>query len=193
MKEDLNRLSVDALGKIFPVILTEFNPEWKNKFTTEKELILDVSVPDKIIRIEHIGSTSVPGLISKPTIDILVEIIDDTDLFEMTEKLKGIGYDSIPRPGNPPPHLMFAKGYSISGYTGQTYHLHIRYRGDWDELVFRDFLRNNPSVADQYAQLKKRLSVVFRKDREEYTTAKTDFIRDVIKRAREELKNKPCF
>jgi GrpB-like predicted nucleotidyltransferase (UPF0157 family) len=191
MTEDLNKLSVEDLGMLFPIVLTEYNPEWRNKFLAEKELLLDSLKTVKIIGIEHIGSTAIPGLIAKPTIDILLEIKDGADISHMTEQLKRIGYNSIPKPENPPPHLMFVKGYSITGYCGQKYHIHIRYLGDWDELVFRDYLVRNPDVVQLYAGLKKRLSVSYKNDREKYTDAKTDFIKDIIQRARKELDNLP--
>jgi GrpB-like predicted nucleotidyltransferase (UPF0157 family) len=193
MKRDLNSLSVEALGNLFPIILTEYNPEWVRKFTGEKELILNSCATHKIMRIEHIGSTAVPGMISKPTIDILIEITGDTDEQQMIRKLKRIGYFSIPKPENPPPHLMFAKGYSEKGFTGQAYHLHLRYKGDWDELIFRDYLIKNPIAAAEYGELKRRLSVKYGNDREKYTANKAEFIREIVKRARQELNNKTYF
>jgi GrpB-like predicted nucleotidyltransferase (UPF0157 family) len=193
MKRDLNSLSVVALGNLFPIILTEFNPEWVRKFSREKELILNSCDAGEIVSIHHIGSTAIPGIISKPTIDILIEIADETDLPRLVGKLKGTGYYPIPKPENPPPHIMFAKGYSETGYTGQTFHLHLRYKGDWDELIFRDYLIENTEVAVQYSELKRRLSVIYRNDREKYTDNKTDFIKEITKRAREKLSNKTYF
>jgi GrpB-like predicted nucleotidyltransferase (UPF0157 family) len=86
--------------------------------------------------------------------------------------------------------MMFAKGYSPEGLTGQTFHIHTRYSGDWDEIAFRDYLIRNPRVAEEYAVLKRRLSIEFKNDREKYTDAKTSFIKEIVKRARKELKNK---
>jgi len=60
MTEDLNKLSVEDLGMLFPIVLTEYNPEWRNKFLAEKELLLDSLKTVKIIGIEHIGSTAIP-------------------------------------------------------------------------------------------------------------------------------------
>jgi GrpB-like predicted nucleotidyltransferase (UPF0157 family) len=193
MKRDLNSLSVESLGNLFPIILTEYNPEWVKMYSAEKELILNSCIPGEIVGINHIGSTAIPGLISKPTIDILIEIAYETDLPPIINKLKGAGYDSIEKPENPPPHLMFAKGYSETGITGQTFHLHLRYKGDWDELIFRDYLKENPEVAGQYGELKRRLSVIYRNDREQYTNNKTDFIKEITKKARKELRNKTYF
>ena len=62
---------------------------------------------------EHIGSTAVPGLISKPTSDILMEISEQADEKQVIEGLVKLDYHYIPKPENPPPHMMFAKGYTI--------------------------------------------------------------------------------
>jgi GrpB-like predicted nucleotidyltransferase (UPF0157 family) len=97
------------------------------------------------------------------------------------------------RPENPPPHMMFAKGYSAKGYIGQTFHIHVRFRGDWDELIFRDYLIQNPKIARKYAELKLRLSTDYINDREKYTNNKTEFIARITKTAREELQNKTYF
>jgi GrpB-like predicted nucleotidyltransferase (UPF0157 family) len=190
MPYDLNKLSVEELGTLFPIVLAEFDPEWPKRFIIEKDLIFSAFNDNKIISIHHIGSTSVPGLKAKPTIDILLLVAKCIDVQLIINKLNEIGYQFIPRPENPPPHMMFAKGYSKSGYTGQTFHLHPRFAGDCNELIFRDYLTNHPATANQYAELKTKLSVENRNDREKYTLNKSRFIEDVINKARKELKNK---
>ena len=184
MGSDLNCLTTEELGKLFPIIIADHNPEWKNLFSSEKQKILN-SLDSKFVHsIEHIGSTSIPGLIAKPTIDILLEINESTDLELFKKKLQIINYQYIPKPENPPPHIMFAKGYSIEGITGQTYHLHVRYPGDWDEIVFQDFLIDNPDDAAEYADLKRNLVTKFKNDREKYTDSKTAFIHKTLHKAR---------
>jgi len=193
MTRSLNKLSNEELGNLFPVIISEYNPDWKNQFSSEKQNIQEVIGINNIIRIEHIGSTAVPGLYSKPTIDILVEIKDNTDTDLIINKLKRIKYHYISRPENPPPHMMFAKGYSLKGFTGQAFHIHVRYSGNWDELLFRDYLIQNPKIAQDYAELKIKLSNDYINDREKYTSSKTEFITRITKTAREALKNKTDF
>jgi len=85
---------------------------------------------------------------------------------------------------------MFAKGYSPKGYLGQTFHIHVRFRGDWDELIFRDYLIQNLKIAQEYAELKLMLSTDYINDREKYSNNKTEFITRITKTAREKLKNK---
>jgi len=180
MPEDLNKFTTRELGHLFPILIVNHNPDWKNIYKLEKQNIIRALGPDNILRIEHIGSTAIPGLCAKPTIDILLEIPRLTDLEYIKEKLKNIDYQYIPKPENPAPHMMFARGYSTKGITGQTYHIHIRYSGEWDEIKIRDFLIKNPEFAAKYGDLKRQLAVKFRNDREKYTEGKTDFINRVI-------------
>lgn len=189
MTQDIDKLSSEDLGKLFPIRITEYNPDWPGLFTTEKETIQKFVGISNILRIEHIGSTAVPGLCAKPTIDILVEIKDETNIELIINNLKRADYHYISRPENPSPHMMFAKGYSDKGYIGQAYHIHVRYSGDWDEILFRDFLIRNPDIAREYEKLKLRLAGNYINDREKYTISKTEFITRINKKAKEELKN----
>src|SRR5665648_165838 len=128
MAEDLNKFSNEELGKLFPIKISEHNPDWKNMFLSEKEAIQKAIGVKNILRIEHIGSTAVPGLWAKPTIDILIEIKDGTNTDAIINNLKRIKYHYISKPENPPPHMMFAKGYSPKGYIGQAFHIHVRFK-----------------------------------------------------------------
>lgn len=71
---------------------------------------------------------------------------------------------------------MLVKGYTIDGYKGQAYHIHVRYKGDWDELFFRDYLINQPDIAKEYEKLKIDLAKKHKYNRELYTEAKSDFV-----------------
>ena len=184
MTKNLNELTVAELGQLFPIILTDYNPKWVELYQLEKQSIYATIDPKQIVSIEHIGSTAVPGLFAKPTIDILIEIQDHTDLDLIKGNLKKIGYEYILKPENPPPHMMFAKGYTQKGISGQTFHIHIRYTGDWDEIVFRDYLKSNPDTALNYANLKRALANKHKNDREKYTVYKTDFIKGIVQLAR---------
>ncbi len=143
MAKNLNQLTTDELGQLFPIINTDYNPDWPRIASMESKKIIKAVGKKFITRIEHIGSTAIPGLCAKPTIDFLLEILDITNCNLIIKHLQKINYHFIPKPENPPPHMMFAKGYSESGITGQTFHIHVRYPGDWDEIIFRDFLREN--------------------------------------------------
>jgi GrpB-like predicted nucleotidyltransferase (UPF0157 family) len=185
MTDDLNKLTVQELGQLFPIIIADYSADWKELYLKEEQEILRTAGTGVIKRIAHIGSTAVPGLCAKPTIDILMEISESANCDLLVERLRKLLYQSIPKPENPPPHVMLAKGYSEAGIIGQTYHIHVRYVGDWDEIVFRDHLIMNPETAQQYGDLKRRLSIEFKNDREKYTDGKTDFIKRITQRARD--------
>jgi GrpB-like predicted nucleotidyltransferase (UPF0157 family) len=100
------------------------------------------------------------------------------------------GYIYSPQPGNPPPHMMFLKGYTEKGFVGQVFHVHIRYAGDWNELYFRDYLIGHPDVAAAYGELKRQLWHRHEHDRDAYTEAKTKFIQRFTALARIEFKHR---
>lgn len=187
MAKDLNQLTIDELGQLFPIIIVDYNPDWPRLASLESRYIIKAIGKEFISRIEHIGSTAVPGLCAKPTIDFLLEILDITNCDLLIKQLQKIDYHFIPKPENPPPHMMFAKGHSESGIIGQTFHIHIRYPGDWDEIVFRDYLINNKNVTADYARLKMKLATEFKNDREKYTDSKTAFIKSSTLIARKNM------
>ena len=184
MAKDLNKMTADELGQLFPIIIVDYNPDWPRLASIESKKIIETVGKDNVSRIEHIGSTAVPELCAKPTIDFILEILDITNCDLLIKRLQEIDYNYIPRPENPAPHMMFAKGYSKSGITEQTFHLHVRYPGDWDEIVFRDYLRKNQTVTEDYAKLKRRLAEDFKNDREKYTDSKSNFIKGITLTAR---------
>jgi GrpB-like predicted nucleotidyltransferase (UPF0157 family) len=184
MAKNLNKLTTDELGQLFPITIVDYNPDWPRLASIEKKNIIKTIGKKFISRIEHIGSTALPGLCAKPTIDFLLEILDITNCDLLIKHLQKINYHFIPKPENPPPHMMFAKGYSESGITGQTFHIHVRYPGDWDEIVFRDYLLKNHKVTAEYARLKRKLAAEFKNDREKYTDSKSNFIKNITLIAR---------
>jgi GrpB-like predicted nucleotidyltransferase (UPF0157 family) len=78
------------------------------------------------------------------------------------------------------------KGYSVHGFADKVFHLRVRYKGDWDELYFRDYLRTRKDIAEKYAQLKLSLISQFEHDRDGYTKAKAEFVKRYTQLARKE-------
>jgi GrpB-like predicted nucleotidyltransferase (UPF0157 family)/GNAT superfamily N-acetyltransferase len=187
VKKTLEQMDRYELGRLFPIIITEYRPEWKDLYLSEKHAIAEAVGIENIIRINHIGSTSVPGLLAKPTIDILLEVTINIDKEDLIVRMVKLGFKYSRKPENPPPHMMFQKGYTETGFVGQAYHVHVRYPGDWNELYFRDYLLTHPDTAVQYGKLKLTLKMQYEYDREAYTEAKTTFIRTVTKQAREDF------
>jgi GrpB-like predicted nucleotidyltransferase (UPF0157 family) len=190
MNKNLNEMTNEELWALFPIILSEHNHDWKVIYLNEKSMLEQSIGPQNVVRINHYGSTAVPGLIAKPTIDILVEIEDNTDIRRIISNMQSCGYIYIEKPENPAPHMMFVKGYIPQGFQGQAFHVHVRYSGDWDELYFRDYLLKHPEIADEYGKLKVELQKKYEHDRDAYTNAKTDFIQRITRMARTALPTK---
>jgi len=163
------------------VTISEYNPNWTNEFEVEKLKVFN-ALSDLQVVIEHIGSTSVSGLGSKPTIDIMagipsLDLIDETYI----RNLNDIGYEYVRKPEFSE-RLFFRRGLWRAG----THHLHIyKYRGDnWNEnLLFREFLKRNPETINEYYKLKKKLEEQFKHDRVAYTKGKAGFIKGIIYKA----------
>lgn len=184
MTKSLDELTDEELWQLFPIMLSEYQPMWKERYLEENKVIMQAIGSHNIVRIHHIGSTAIPGLIAKPTIDILVEIEDATDTNSLVSSMQKCGYRYLKQPDNPPPHMMFIKGYTRKGFKGQVFHVHVRYRGDWDEIRFRDYLISHPDTAREYGELKKSLKDLHEHNRDAYTQAKTGFIRRACELAR---------
>jgi GrpB-like predicted nucleotidyltransferase (UPF0157 family) len=183
LDKDLNELSKEALGRLFPITLCTYDPRWPKIFREEKKALRRALGSSSILAVRHIGSTAVPGLSAKPTVDILMVVKKEADTEKLKEAMAEAGYYFSRQPLRPPPHMMFLKGYAKTGYTGQAFHVHIRYTGVQDEIIFRDYLRTHPKAAGEYAALKESLAKKYRHDRDKYTDAKADFIRRILKTA----------
>jgi GrpB-like predicted nucleotidyltransferase (UPF0157 family) len=187
MKKQLSEMTNEEIWQLFPIILTEHDPAWEEYYSRESAIIIRVVGEENVVRISHIGSTAVPGLLAKPTIDILLEVKDNCDTKKLKEDLVSIGYIFAEQPDNSAPHMMFLKGYTPQGFEGQAFHVHVRYPGDWGELYFRDYLKEYKDIADEYGKLKKKLLETYEHDRDGYTEAKTEFIKRYTALAREEF------
>ena len=169
-------MSNEELWELFPIILTEHQKDWERLYKLEEQQLRAIVGKD-IVRIRHIGSTAVKDLIAKPTIDILLEIDGKTNIEELIVKIQSTGYIYTHQPENPAPHMMFMKGYTPQGFRRQAYHLHVR--------IFCHYLQSHPALAHEYGELKLKLKQVYEHDRDAYTKGKTEFIRQVVRLARE--------
>jgi len=130
--------------------------------------------------IEHVGSTSVPGLAAKPKIDILVGLRTWGDLASAVERLLGVGYEhegqiDVPR------HLSMKRGRP----TTHRVHLVERRGAQWDDVLsFRGALRADPDLRGSYAELKQELALRHRDDHDAYSSGKRPFIEAAIERGR---------
>lgn len=173
----------EELWQLFPIIISEHKDYWKNYFTGERSLLKKLLGKD-VLKIHHIGSTSIPGLPAKPTIDILMEVRDEADTDDLIRRMESAGYIYSYQPKNPAPYMMFMKGYTPQGFAERVFHVHVRYSGNWDEIYFRDYLLSHPNTAKEYAELKFRLKEQYEYDRDAYTVAKTEFITQITNLAK---------
>jgi len=187
MKSKFDHLTADQVGNLFPIQMVPYNPDWIFIYEQEKALIRGVLGDDIALNIEHFGSTSVAGLAAKPTIDLLVEVSKLTDELKqiITQKLGTIGYGNMEN-AEKENQMTFGKGYDENDKCLQTYHVHIHEKGNspQDEIIFRDYLRQNADVRDRYAKLKYTLAEKYQFHRENYTKGKTDFIVQITEKAK---------
>ncbi|WP_163583384.1 GrpB family protein [Gracilibacillus saliphilus] len=165
------------------VTIRDYNPKWVEKFTKERNRIIEV-LGDKVVAIEHIGSTSIKGLAAKPIIDILVGIQKLEEIDQLVNPLKEIEYEYVLKP-----ELKNRKFFRKGEWGKGTSHLHIcEYDSrEWiEKLLFRDYLRLHPEAAQEYEVLKKSLASVYKHDRQTYTKKKEPFIKNIVERAKKE-------
>lgn len=133
------------------------------------------------------GSTAVPGLAAKSVIDIMVGVRSLEDSPTLVQRLVGIGYEYVPEFERVMPVRRYFRKMRTRWRTHQIHLVERTNTAWWDRhLLFRDYLRENPEIAGEYAHLKYDLSYRFGEDREAYTDAKTDFISKVVRRATED-------
>lgn len=166
--------------------IVSYNPSWPRLFEKEKAFLQD-TLPDDILgRIEHFGSTAVPGLSAKPIIDILVEVssLEETKN-QVVPLLESEGYEYLWRPtiGNQPPYYAWFIKRNSKGV--RSHHIHMVESDSilWKRLYFRDYLIDFPAEAKRYDTLKKTLAKRYSHDRIEYTKQKSDYIQKITDKA----------
>ena len=172
------------------IAIVPYDPRWPELFRREKEHLLSRLPRDLVRRIEHFGSTAVPGLAAKPVVDMLVEVSDlEATRVRIAPVLEAQGYDYLWRPTHgddgPPFYAWFIKRAPGAGV--RTHHIHMveaDFVEHWDRLLFRDYLIDHREVARDHESLKLRLAAAFPNDRVAYTRGKTDFIVRVTEQAR---------
>jgi GrpB-like predicted nucleotidyltransferase (UPF0157 family) len=153
-------------------------------YEEEKQRILDV-IRHELDGIEHIGSTSIPGMKAKPIIDILIAVRDLGIVANMVEPLRLIGYEYRPMGREKVPDTeYFRKGPS----GGNTHHIRVVRTGSqlWaDYVLFRNYLRNHPEACREYEKLKSEAYSVH--GRYLPLEIKRDFVKSIAAKARLEL------
>ena len=169
--EKLIGLSCDNL------VLAEYKNEWPIIYSEEKRMLSEALKDYKTI-IEHIGSTAIPGMMAKPIIDIMIGVNKEEDLLLCVKHLEIIGYVNFGECGRPG-RIFMVKGKPENC----THHLHIVKSGCkfWeDNLFFREYIKNNKHMADEYKNIKLNLIEEFKDSRTMYRIMKSEFIEKII-------------
>jgi GrpB-like predicted nucleotidyltransferase (UPF0157 family) len=163
------------------VRLVPYAPEWKLHFESEKHALLRV-LGSTVLDIQHVGSTSIPGMIAKPIIDIAIAVNDFEEAKICIPLVESLGYEYKGEFGIPRRHY-FVKG------DPRLFHIHMSEikSVEWQNtLLFRDYLCHHPEAAKAYAQLKQQLAARYAQDREAYLEGKTAYVEQVIQWAKAE-------
>ena len=160
------------------VLLFPYTVVWKRLYEEEKE-ILQVILGNNILDIQHIGSTSIPGMIAKPIIDMAIAVSNFEDAFINIRPIENLGYEYKGEFG------ILRRHYFVKG-DPRTHHIHMVEieSQDWiNQIFFRDYLIQHPQSIKAYADLKMELAKRFPTDREAYTDGKSPFIKQILQLA----------
>lgn len=166
------------------VKIVPYQEKWKDAFLLEKKLLQAILGPIAL-SIEHIGSTAIEGLQAKPIIDIAVKVDDIETIQSSVAKLIVIGYqERVNRLEGP--QRVFTKQDEKRIVT---HHLHF-IQGNYPEwnrkLLFRDYLRANETVKQEYETMKLHLMEMYSDQRGIYTSMKKEFIDSVVEKSERE-------
>ena len=155
--------------------IVPYDPDWPSRFTAEQAR-LAAALGARALRIDHIGSTAVPGLCAKPIIDIDVSVDDPDDEATYLPAFESAGYRLRVR----------SPGHRMVRTADLQVHVHVCAAGsEWERrhLLFRDWLRSHPAERDLYAQTKEDLARQDWADMNAYAAAKTAVISAIMSRA----------
>ncbi|HLG62059.1 MAG TPA: GrpB family protein [Ktedonosporobacter sp.] len=164
-----------------PILLVEYDPEWPRLFEREAARIR-AALGERVLLLEHVGSTSVPGLAAKPRIDIVLAVADSSDEPAYVTPLEVAGYVLHLREPDWFQHRLF-KGPD----TAVNLHVFTQGCSEIDRmLLFRDWLRRNEADRQLYERTKKGLARQNWKYTQNYADAKTSVVREIIARAQQD-------
>jgi GrpB-like predicted nucleotidyltransferase (UPF0157 family) len=161
-----------------PILLVDCDPDWPQQFRAEATKIV-AALAERAQRIEHVGSTAVPGLAAKPILDMVLAVADSAQEAEYAAALQEVGYRLHIREPEWHEHRMF-KG------PGDRVNLHVFSAGCLEidrMLAFRDWLRSHDADRDLYATAKRTLAQQQWKYTQNYADAKSGIIGEILSRA----------
>jgi GrpB-like predicted nucleotidyltransferase (UPF0157 family) len=165
------------------VLVAPYNADWVAWFEDERAVLQRALSSWLSGDVQHVGSTSIPGMPSKPIIDMVAGVDDVGRALTAINPLTGLGYVHT---AHRPRALYFYRTPAVDGQAAHTFHLHLTEPGSdlWDErLTFRDALRADPVLAERYRDLKRRLADRYPDDITAYTQGKRIFVAAVLAKA----------
>lgn len=169
-----------------PIRMCPYDPDWALSFERERVGLSPIFEPFLVQPLEHMGSTSVPGLVAKPIIDMLAVVQDIAPVLSLDGPLRQIGWVHAPEPDDDVERRL---SFCSPSEELRTHHLHVVEESfeSWHGwLAFRDYLRQHPDVALEYGELKTRLSIAHGSDpneRNRYREGKSDWVSTVTAKA----------
>ena len=166
-----------------PIVVVPADPQWPAEFR-EIATRLRAALGPVALRIDHVGSTAVPGLDAKPVIDVQVSVASLEPDDPYRRPLERLGFEF--HEANPDRSKRFFREPRGS----RRVHLHLRVAGSFDEqlnLLLRDYLRSDAGARDEYARAKRALASAFREDRDGYVQAKEPVVWSLLLRAHDWL------
>lgn len=160
--------------------IVEHDPGWAERAGDERRRLQEALGP-MAVRLDHVGSTAVPGLAAKPIIDLQLSVAALEPRDPYLQPLERLGYAFLPQPGFPDYHF-FARPRERP----RSHHLHVCEAGSHNELrhlAVRDFLRAHPDEAERYAKLKRELAERHPRDRLAYIAGKDPCVAELEARA----------
>jgi GrpB-like predicted nucleotidyltransferase (UPF0157 family) len=162
------------------VRIVEYDPGWPAAAARELERVAE-ALGELAVRLDHVGSTSVPGLAAKPIVDLQVSVAALEPQAAYVEPLEAIGYLFVPYATAPEYHF-----FGKPPERPRTHHLHVCLAGSHEErrhLIFRDHLRAHPDEAARYEAVKREAARLHPEDRLAYMAGKEAFLLELERRA----------
>jgi len=161
---------------------SEYDPNWVNQFNDIKNFLMGI-FGDAVVQIEHVGSTSIPGMKAKPIIDVLVVVNNMQDFAKEKEQMVSAGYEWGANYIAPNTLIFFKQNPGGE----KTENIHVCEAGSQKEkqfIIMRDFFRAHPEKARQYTDLKEKNSQIYSDDYPAYRSAKKPFLDEIEQEAR---------
>jgi GrpB-like predicted nucleotidyltransferase (UPF0157 family)/quercetin dioxygenase-like cupin family protein len=195
-EEGLTAVSIEgafdvwALSVTHDIIVSDYDPAWPGWFETVRAHVWPV-VEDVALRIDHVGSTAVPGLAAKPITDLDIVVASEPDVRSVIERLATIGYrwrGDLDVPGRE----AFKAIHDQDLPAHQLYLVVENNKAHLDHRLLRDLLREDSDARERYAALRKRNAQLAKQDMDVYVAAKAALVAELLTRARAERRLLPA-